>query len=165
MHKLVTVAEKKNEAFLRQKTLPFNFHDFSSKEISELITMMRKVMKEANGIGLSANQIGHNFQVFVAQIPGSEGALKFYSIFNPAIESPSKEVSTQEEGCLSVPEVYGAVTRPSRIILRGEDRHGKKLKIKAWGLLARVFQHEVDHLHGHLFIDKAKNIHSIENRK
>lgn len=67
-----------------------------------------------------------------------------------------------EEGCLSVPGIYGDVERPEKITLVGQDRYDKKIKIKAWGLLARVFQHEVDHLNGILFIDKAKSIQKIE---
>ena len=63
-----------------------------------------------------------------------------------------------EEGCLSAPFSYGEVERPEKIILTGYDKNARALKIKAWGILARVFQHEVDHLNGALFIDKAKNL-------
>ena len=67
-----------------------------------------------------------------------------------------------EEGCLSVPEIFGEVERQEKIILEGYDKNGRKIKIKAWGLLARVFQHEVDHLNGKIFIDTAKNLHKYE---
>ena len=70
-----------------------------------------------------------------------------------------------EEGCLSVPEIFGAVERPEKITLEGFDTGGKKIKIKAWGLLARIFQHETDHLNGILFIDKAKNLRRYEKQE
>lgn len=155
---IVTVASKKNEKFLRQKTEPFVFGRMTPREINKLVRKMRLTMKNANGIGLSANQIGLNLRMFVAQVPDQHGLTKFYSIFNPEIEKSSKEISALEEGCLSVPNYFGAVERPEKITLTGQDKNGKKIKIKAWGLLARVFQHETDHLNGVLFIDKARSV-------
>lgn len=114
-------------------------------------------MKKANGIGLSANQIGLDMRVFVAQPEN-----KFYAVFNPEILKTSGEAKVIEEGCLSVPDVYGNVTRPDRVLLSGYDANGNKIKIKAWGILARVFQHEVDHLNGGIFIDKATEIHTYQ---
>ena len=92
--------------------------------------------------------------------------MKFYAVFNPRIEKSGGEKLFLEEGCLSVPGKYGAVERFERVVLAGFDRNGKPLKIKAWGLLAHVFQHEVDHLNGILFIGKAKGVHeaSTSNR-
>lgn len=129
----------------------FDFKKFTAKEIRELIKKMRVVMEEANGIGLAANQIELDMRVFVAQVER-----KFYAIFNPEITSISKEIDVAVEGCLSVPERTDEVTRPYRVTLKGFDKSGKKITIKAWGLLARVFQHEVDHLNGKLFIDHLK---------
>ncbi len=117
---------------------------------------MRQSMHEAEGIGLSANQIGMNIKVFVAKVEN-----KFYAVFNPELVQLSKDQITLDEGCLSVPGVYGAVDRPEKVTLKGLDQNGKALKIKAWGLLARVFQHEMDHLNGKLFIDKAKLIERV----
>lgn len=160
MRAIVTIENKKDEAFLRRKTADFDFENFSKKEITDLIAQMRRVMKDADGIGLSANQIGYDFRMFVAQVPGAEGVSKFYAVFNPDIESASKETIALREGCLSVPGISGSIDRSSKIVLRGFDKNQKPIKIKAWGLLARVFQHEVDHLNGGLFIDRAKNIHA-----
>lgn len=157
---LVTIVTKKNEKFLRQPTTLFNFTKYNQKEIRELIKLMRRLMKANDGIGLSANQIGLNTRVFVA-----EANNKFYAIFNPRLVQVSKNLVFMEEGCLSVPERFGSVERPERVILAGEDANGRKIKIKAWGLLARVFQHEVDHLDGKLFVDKAKNIKKPEIKK
>ena len=121
---------------------------------------MRAIMKKAQGVGLSANQVGLDSNFFIAEVNG-----KFYSIFNPKLEKISEETEIMDEGCLSIPETFGDVERPSKATLSGFDINGKKIKIKAWGLLARVFQHEVDHLNGKLFIDKAKNIEKIEIKK
>ena len=159
MSEIVTVAEKKHEKFLRQKTVDFDFSNYSAKEIRELVRRMRDVMHKAQGIGLSANQIGLTCRVFVAHVPDGEGKLKFYAVFNPQLSRPSKETEELEEGCLSVPEKWGLVERHYRVMLTGKDYRNKPLKIKAWGLLARVFQHEVDHLDGKLFIDRAKEVH------
>lgn len=177
--KIWTIADKKEEKILRQKTIDFDFSKFSKKEINELIQKMKKAMIEANGIGLAANQIGLNLRVFVVQIPKMEFSKygeagqslsstpeKFYAIFNPQIIKSSNEKSIAEEGCLSIPGGYfGEVERPEKITLVGQDKNGKKIKIKAWGLLARVFQHEVDHLNGILYIDKAKNLKKYNNEK
>lgn len=158
---ILTIENKRNEKFLRQKTADFDFSGFNRKETRQLIEKMRRTMNSADGIGLAANQIGLGMKVFVAQVPNEKGGMKFYAIFNPTIEKVSSQKTTLEEGCLSVPGMYGAVERPEKITLSGYDQNGRKIKIKAWGLLARVFQHEVDHLNGALFIDKAKNLRKI----
>jgi len=155
---IVTITEKKDELFLRKKTVPFDFTKHSPKDIQNLVTRMRRMMKAANGIGLSANQIGLTMRVFVAQVPDMNGKQKFYAIFNPTLTKLSSDMETVEEGCLSVPATYGRVTRHAKLLLTGFDRHHRSIKIKAWGLLARVFQHEVDHLDGKLFIDRTKDI-------
>ena len=171
--KIVTINNKSEEKFLRRKTELFDFSKFSKREVGELIKRMREVMAKANGIGLAANQIGLDFKMFVAQIQKidregnsrelSNDQQKFYAIFNPEVVKVSSEKSQMDEGCLSVPGgFFGEVERPEKITLIGFDKNGKKIKIKAWGLLARVFQHEVDHLNGILFIDKCKKMYAID---
>lgn len=159
---IVTVAAKKDEKFLRKKTVPFDFKKFTKKEINDIVVRMRRIMHAANGIGLSANQIGLSFAVFVAEIPDAKGGTKFYAVFNPKIEKMDKGIIGFEEGCLSIPGKWGEVERAEQIILTGFNKMGKPVKVKAWGLLARVFQHEVDHLNGRLFIDRAKKIFTAE---
>ena len=159
---IVTVTHKKDERFLRKKTVPFDFKKFTRKEVNELITRMRRIMHAANGIGLSANQIGLDFAVFVAEVPDAQGGTKFYAVFNPKLEKSSKDTIAFEEGCLSVPGQWGEVTRAEQIIVSGYNKMGKKVKVKAWGLLSRVFQHEIDHLEGKLFVDRTKKLYTAE---
>ena len=114
--KILTINDKKKEKFLRQKTAEFDFLKFNKKQIKKLIADMKNTMEKAPGIGLSANQVGLNLKLFIAQIPErhieTEGekitlmATEFYAIFNPKIKKTSKEKTIMEEGCLSVPEIF-----------------------------------------------------------
>ncbi len=167
--RIVTVQIKKDDKFLREKTKEFKFskkiasidsRDFSFKELDELIRRMKRMMKLASGVGLSANQIGLGYRLFVAEVPDANGTSKFYAVFNPKLER-DREMAVMEEGCLSVPGKYGFVERSTKVRLTGLDKRGKVLKIRAWGFLAHVFQHEVDHLDGKLFIDKAKEVYDV----
>jgi peptide deformylase len=162
VHEILTIGDKKEAKFLRKATAEFDFKKFPKKDIAGLIARMRNIMRKANGIGLSANQIGLDLKMFVAEVPDADGGTKFYAIFNPKFEKLSEAKIMNEEGCLSVIGTWGDVARSEQATLVGMDKNGKKVKIKAWGLLARVFQHEMDHLHGKLFIDKAKNLYKAE---
>lgn len=154
---LHTIHNKEQEKILHKKCAPFDFEKYSKQELRDLIKEMRIKMKEWNGIGLAATQIGKNEAFFVAQPP--EGG-KFYAIFNPKITKTEGEPINMEEGCLSVPGEYGMVPRYEKLVLEGQDQNGKKIKIKAWGLLAHIFQHEYDHLQGTLYIDKIKETYT-----
>jgi len=154
---------KEERKLLRSKARPFDFSEMSKTEINNLVLGMRKLMRKANGVGLSANQAGFDFNMFVAEVPDEKkGGRKFYAIFNPKLEKLDKEQETVEEGCLSVPGTWGPVKRHQKVLLTGFDKNGKTVKIKAWGLLARVFQHETDHLNGVVFIDKADELYTFE---
>ena len=139
-----------NNQTLRQKSLPVRR---INADVRSLIEQMRKVIKQNNGVGLAAIQIGEPTRIIVCEIDD-----KFYTFINPEIIKSFSETSVTEEGCLSLPNMYGEVERPKKISLKAINFDGKKIKIKAFGLLARVVQHEIDHLDGILFIDKAKNI-------
>jgi len=120
-------------------------------DVVDLVERMFRVMGAAAGIGLAAPQVGVGKQVFVARMP-FEGAQPL-ALLNPEIvegESPD----TDEEGCLSVPEIRGDVTRPSHIIVKGVTLQGDEVRVEAEGLMARVIQHEMDHLNGVLFVDR-----------
>lgn len=157
---IYTINSKEQEKFLRRKASDFDFSKHDKKEIREIIKNMRMEMAKAIGIGLSANQLGLDMRLFIAKVQNKQ-----YAIFNPIITKTSKETILMEEGCLSIPEIFGTVERPEKVTLEGFDINNKKIKIKAWGLLARIFQHETDHLNGILFIDRTKCLHKYELHK
>ncbi|MBI2844532.1 MAG: peptide deformylase [Armatimonadetes bacterium] len=120
-----------------------------NEEIRSLIEHMYEVMDQANGVGLAANQIGVPLRLFVYDIGEGPRAM-----INPKIVKKSgSQVGT--EGCLSIPGLHGDVERANTATVEGLDENGNKVKISGEGLLARVFQHEIDHLNGVLFIDRA----------
>lgn len=162
--KIWTVNNEKEDKFLHQETEEIDFNKEDKKKLRKLARDMRKAMVGAEGIGISANQVGVNKKIFVAQVPNDQGKPKFYAVVNPKITKSSSDKITFEEGCLSVPGKYGPTERSEKITLEGFTPEGKKLKVKAWGLLARVFQHEVDHLNGKLFVDKAKEVYEYNNK-
>jgi peptide deformylase len=123
-------------------------------EIKALILDMKIAMKEANGIGLSANQVGQDLQIFVIdkKLAEQNGVPDVY--INPEITEYSKELLEAEEGCLSIPDYWQQVKRSKKVKMKALDENGKKIKIKARGLLARVLQHEYDHLQGKTIKDR-----------
>ena len=118
-------------------------------EIRQIIEHMYEVMHDANGVGLAANQIGIPLKLFVYDV--GEGP---HAIINPKLTKKSGS-QIAIEGCLSIPGLNGEVDRAETVIVEGLDETGEKVKITGEGLLARVFQHETDHLNGTLFIDRA----------
>jgi peptide deformylase len=136
------------------------------KKFQTLVDDMVDTMMEAPGVGLAAPQVAVSQRVIVVRLPDDDKskeeygdeAGKLYVVANPDIIKASKEMVEGVEGCLSIPGYVGLVNRHEKITLTGLDRHGKPLRVKASGWLARVFQHEVDHLDGQLYIDIAKEI-------
>ena len=111
---------------------------------------MLVTMHEREGVGLAANQVGRLRRVLVAAIEEDE-----YVIVNPVIEASSDETEVLAEGCLSIPGIHVEVERPVAVTVSGQDASGEDLRLEAEGLLARVFQHEVDHLDGVLILDRT----------
>lgn len=116
----------------------------------QLIDEMIAAMKKANGVGIAAPQVGVNQRIIIVD---DEDSPKAY--INPRLTSRSTQTVESEEGCLSVPGVWGIVERCKKVHLKAFDRQGKKVERKAAGLTATIFQHEIDHLDGILFIDRA----------
>jgi peptide deformylase len=156
--RILTIQNKADEKILRTKAAPFEAKGMTKTEMRAFLKQMRKTMQDALGVGLAANQIGISEQFFVAECDG-----KFYAVFNPKIIKTFGDFIEMEEGCLSVPGTRGTVKRYEKVLLTGTDTNGKKLKIKAWGLLAHIFQHETDHLAGKLYIDKAIEVSKVES--
>ena len=124
-------------------------------EIVALIADMHATMVEAKGVGLAANQVGKDLQIFVIdkKLADENGVPDAY--INPEITEYGKESDEMEEGCLSLPGTWLQMKRPKKVKLKALDQSGKKIKIKARGFLARVFQHEYDHLCGILIKNRV----------
>jgi peptide deformylase len=152
---------------LRKKAL--KVRDFSPR-LHRLIDDMVETMHESNGIGLAAPQVAESWRVIVVRLPDDEEwadeygeqAGMLYEVVNPKIIRASRETVEGVEACLSVPGYFGVVERARSVVVRGQDRHGDEIRLKAHGWLARVFQHEIDHLDGVLYIDKASQIWSAD---
>lgn len=126
-------------------------------EIEQLITDMIETMHASDGIGLAAAQVGVLQRVIVIEVPEDEdipGSGRLYVVLNPEILKTSKETEVGVEGCLSIPGRVGEVERAFEIVVRGLDARGKKFNLRPRGFLARVFQHEIDHTEGVLYIDR-----------
>ncbi|HEX3533639.1 MAG TPA: peptide deformylase [Gemmatimonadaceae bacterium] len=117
-------------------------------ELRKLIADMFETMYAAEGIGLAAPQVGRTERLAVVDVEGAK-----YALINPEIVSKSGPSEKAEEGCLSIPDIYGDVERPSEVIIRALDENGEPYEASGSGLLGRCFQHEIDHLDGKLFID------------
>lgn len=122
--------------------------DIKKGSYRELILSMKKAMKENEGVGLAANQIGRDLAIFVIDTKIANAYQVSEAYFNPEITEYSHETDTMEEGCLSIPEFYVPITRAKKIKIKAVDEQGNKIKFKAKGFLARVLQHETDHLNG-----------------
>jgi peptide deformylase len=146
--------------------------DFNDRALQKLIDDMVETLREAPGVGLAAPQVAVSQRLAVIEYaPGSEDLPedaeppepKLYVILNPAITVKSEEMVDGAEGCLSIPGYAGNVLRHKAITIKAFNRKGRPIKIKAEGWLARIFQHEIDHLDGVLFIDKATKVWKVKD--
>lgn len=134
-------------------------------ELQNLVDDMVETMREAPGVGLAAPQVNASLRVIVVEFGDEEDdsvPSKLYTVINPEIIRSSQEMETGPEGCLSIPGFQGEVERISEIIVKGQNRFGRPVRIKAGGWLARIFQHEIDHLDGVLFTDRADRVWKVE---
>lgn len=144
-----------NDPMLREKSKKVK--DFG-EALQALIDDMIETMQAANGAGLAAPQIGVLERVIVIQLPEDEEdpqSGKLFALCNPQIIRAEGE-EEGEEGCLCLPGYAGEVKRATSVMVKAQDRRGRKVRIKAEGFLARAFQHEVDHLDGILYIDRVE---------
>ena len=140
-------------------------------ELQTLVDDMVETMRQADGVGLAAPQVDVSQRVIVIEYaegqenPDAEEEPKepkLYILVNPEIVHQSPETVTANEACLSLPGYFGEVERYLSVSIKGQNRRGDPLKLKAQGWLARVFQHEIDHLDGVLYIDRATDIWKVE---
>lgn len=132
---------------LKTRAAPVESFDESLLRLTE---DMLSTMREYEGVGLAANQVGRLKRVLVAAIEDDE-----YVIVNPVLTDAAETTETGPEGCLSIPGIQVEVERPIAVTVSGQDTSGKPLRIEATDLLARVLQHEVDHLDGVLILDRT----------
>jgi peptide deformylase len=145
---------------LRRRAEPVTEVDESVRELAQ---DMMDTMVEAPGIGLAAPQVGVSLRMITLNLEEASGA-----IINPVVARSSRDEESDLEACLSIPDVQGLVRRPSSVVVKGLDMDGRKVVLKAEGLLARCLQHEIDHLDGAVFLDrvtdpKVKVFHRVED--
>jgi len=150
------------DTVLRRKAHPVKKFD---KDLGTLIDDMVETMREAPGVGLAAPQIGLSERLLVIEYYEREedeeiedAPMKVWAVINPEIVKASEEKVIGVEGCLSIPGLLGEVERHAEVHVKYLNKHGKPMKIKAKGWLARIFQHEIDHLNGILFTDLATRV-------
>jgi peptide deformylase len=146
---------------LRHQSKPIQRVD---SQLKQIVDRMFELMYEHKGIGLAANQVNLPLQVFIINVEGNPDAGEEMVFINPVIDSP-KSSSMAEEGCLSIPTVYGNVARPESVRIKAYNLKGEMIDQQVDGLLARAIQHEVDHINGVLFPDRmsAAELKSIED--
>ena len=156
IRKIITLPE----AVLRRKARTVTTFD---KNLQALVNDMIETMREAPGVGLAAPQVNVPERLIVVEYAEEdeeaedqpEKPKKLFVLINPEIVKKSEEMLMGVEGCLSIPGLVGEVERHALVQVKGLNRHGKPIKVKAEGWLARIFQHEIDHLNGVLFTDRA----------
>ncbi len=136
---------------LKSRATPVKDFDESIERLAE--DMMR-IMRENEGAGLAANQIGRLKRIFVAAYE-DEGEVHEFAVVNPVIEERSEASEIELEGCLSIPQIPVEVERSWAVTVSGKDPSGAPLRVRAEGRLARIFQHEIDHLDGVLILDRT----------
>jgi peptide deformylase len=140
---------KHGEEVLKKPSMPIDYAAFKD-ELPALLKDMWETMRRANGVGLAAPQIGLNHRIAVIDVK-PEGRSQRFVLINPEIISREGDI-IEEEGCLSVPGLYAKVKRHRKVRLRALDENGESWEHTGTGLLARAFEHEVDHLDGRLFL-------------
>ncbi len=158
--KIVAVGEAGDEVL---RTPAARVREFGP-ELHRLLDDMAETMRAAPGVGLAAPQVGVPLRVAVVEYPeddeDADSPLRLYEIINPEIIK-SKGSEEGQEGCLSLPGLAADVLRAGHVVVRAQDRHGKEVRIKAYGWLARIFQHEIDHVLGVLMTDRADQVYRM----
>lgn len=157
---IIQIDEDKNNP-LRQVARPIRKDEFGSVYVKKLIQSMQKALsQEHDGVAIAAPQIGESVRVFVVSPNAYEEDAKWKPLvfINPVITKLSKKRKDMQEGCLSVRWIYGTTSRAVSATVEAYDELGNKFSFGASGLIAHIFQHEIDHLDGVLFIDHGYNL-------
>ena len=150
---------------LRAPAKPVRKEAFRDRLFQKLIDDMRETMYEYEGVGLAAPQVHEGLRLAVIELPESDerarAEVPFMVLVNPVITPLAEELENGWEGCLSIPDLRGVVPRLRHLRLEALDRHGKPYSLEARDFLARVIQHECDHLDGNVYIDRMKDMRSL----
>ena len=152
---------------IRRSSRPVPIDEINSKDFQKLIDDMVETMRDADGVGIAAPQVHKPKQVIVIEVSKDnprypqQDTVPLTVIINPQIVIHGSETDEMWEGCLSVPDLRGRVSRYTTLTLAGINRHGKSVQIEARGFFARVIQHEVDHLKGKVFLDRLANFSTL----
>jgi peptide deformylase len=133
-------------------------------DVRDAVTQMFDIMYEAQGVGLAANQVALPYRLFIVNVTGQRGAGEELVFLNPALSRP-RGTAVQEEGCLSLPGLRMDVRRPERVVVDAWSLDGQPIHLDLDGFLARVVQHEFDHLEGRLFTDRLPDAAALEARR
>jgi peptide deformylase len=141
--------------------------DFGPR-LHRLLDDMLETLRKAPGVGLAAPQVGVDQRIAVIEYPDDderpEETLRLYELINPeVVKSKGNEVG--QEGCLSLPGLAADVERATYVLIKAQDRHGKEVRLKAYDWLARIFQHEIDHLYGVMMTDKAQQLYRLREKE
>lgn len=166
--KITDIVTQVGNPVLRKKAKDVPVKEILNKKIQVLLTYMKEVLdKEPHGAALAAPQIGESFRIFILservfsgegekQKESAQARVEHFVFINPKIIKRSRRKNILDEGCLSVRGIYGKISRHAQVTVEAYDAQGKKFTRGASGLMAEAFQHEIDHLDGILFIDKAE---------
>ena len=146
---------------LRERARPLDGAEITTPRIQRLIDDMFETMQDSQGIGLSGPQVHESIRLFVAGVDDDDGTMAPVVIINPEVSQVGSAVEEDWEGCLSIPDIRGRVSRALDIRVRALDRHGNSISMTANGFPARVIQHETDHLDGVLFFDRMTAFDSL----
>lgn len=137
--------------------------DKIDQEVKDVVARMMMLMEEAEGLGLAAPQIGLSWRIFIARDDPEGDSTRVY--INPTLDNLSSNLVTREEGCLSLPGINVEIRRPEAVTIKASDLEGNEFELTNDDLLARVWQHEFDHLEGVLITDRMSKIDRLANRK
>jgi len=169
---MIEIIQKENP-ILRAQAQPIKLEDITSDHIQKILTDMEEAMlSQDDAVAIAAPQIGVSLRIFLitknidaileeTEYVTQKKKVQHLVFINPKIVKKSKKTQRLEEGCLSVRWMYGFVERAEKTTVEAYDASGKKFTIGASGLLSQIFQHEIDHLNGTLFIDTADNVHDM----
>lgn len=152
---------------IRQGAEPVSSEELLSREIQRLIDDMVETMRDANGVGIAAPQVHVSKQIIVIEVSPenprypNQAPVPLTVLLNPTIADHVETTEEGWEGCLSVPDLRGFVPRWTKVSVSGLDRRGQSVQLDADGFFARVIQHEVDHLHGRVFLDRLPDLKTL----